>query len=487
MKYIAYCRKSSESEDRQAMSIESQMNELQKLAKGANFSFTKIFKESMSAKSIGRPVFEQMLEYIQKQNGCVLVAWKIDRISRNIADGGRVLDLLEKGKIKEIKTIDKTITNESTDKFLFIIDLGVGKKYIDDLRQNVMRGMKTKLEKGGWPWHAPIGYLNDGKGNIIVDSIRSLYVKEVFELYASGKYSLGDIVEIMNKKGLTTKNNKKVYRHTIYLTLQNPFYYGIMSVWGKIYEGSHMPIISKRLFDQVQDILHGNSRPRKKQHFFYLRGLMYCEKCGCMLTASKKKGHMYYYCTNGKKICDEHNKYMREEKASEKITDILGNIQFSSELVEIAYMAAKEKLEKNKTKINDLHLVYEKQFSQIKTKEDKLLEAYISELIDKDKYETKLEEIKKEKIDIKKRLSKCPKTHDPLSTLEQTKKIFLTANKAQKDFLEAKEPKRYKILHSLLWNLTFSRGEIANVKFKPVFELLANSPKNLSFSKMWAG
>lgn len=133
MKYILYARKSTEQEERQTMSIESQVSELLSMAARQGFKVDKIYRESMSAKKIGRPIFNKMLEYVSKNKNCVILAWKVDRLTRNIFDGASIIDLLESGNIKEIRTIDKVIVDNPIDKFMLAIDFGVGKKYSDDL------------------------------------------------------------------------------------------------------------------------------------------------------------------------------------------------------------------------------------------------------------------------------------------------------------------------------------------------------------------
>ena len=124
MKYILYARKSTEQEERQLMSIDSQISELLRMAEKSGVKIDKIYKESMSAKKTGRPIFNEMTEYIGKQKDCIVFAWKIDRLTRNINDGGCIIELLENGNIKEIRTIDKVIMDNPIDKFMLVMDFG---------------------------------------------------------------------------------------------------------------------------------------------------------------------------------------------------------------------------------------------------------------------------------------------------------------------------------------------------------------------------
>ena len=485
MKQILYARKSSESEDRQALSIDSQISELLKLAENEGRKVDKIFRESMSAKSAGRPIFNEMLEYIEKQKDCVVFAWKVDRLTRNIFDGAKIIELLENGNIKEVRTIDKVIVDNPIDKFMLSIDFGVGKKYSDDLSVNVKRGNRAKLEKGEWPSLAPFGYLNEKiSKTIIIDPVRAKFVRKMFELYVLGTKSLKTIQNILRKEGLRSQGGRKVGKSTIHRVLQNPFYHGVMFRDGKYYHGSHEPIISKNIFDQAQDILLGKIHSKKQKHFFAYRGFMTCSTCGCALTADTKKGHIYYYCTNGKGICEQSRKYLRSEKVDNLIADALEKLKFDREFIEISYLAAKEKLAKRKNNTDDIIENIEKQLKMNAGRQSRLLDRHLDNLVNEDAYKAKLKELEKDKIDLENDLARIQKSGRGDFTFEPTKNIFLSANKAQNDFQKAKDDGKRHLLEILLSNLSVESGNLASISFKMPYQLLANAPKNCSFDAM---
>lgn len=486
MKYLLYARKSTESEDRQAMSIESQETELLKMAQSLGFRIDKVYKESMSAKQVGRPIFNEMLRYIEKNKGCIVLAWKVDRLTRNIFDGAKIIELLEKGNIKEIRTIDKVIVDNPIDKFMLSIDFGVGKKYSDDLSVNVKRGNKTKLEKGGWPGIAPLGYLNDKLDKtIVVDEERAPYIRQAFELYATGAYSVMDIATKLYENGFRTRAGKKVHKSKIHKILSDPFYVGLMVRNGKYYQGRHEPEVPQQLFEKVQDALFRRIPTKRQTLFFPLRGYLKCGGCGCAFTASRKNGHDYYYCTNGKGRCEEHRSYMRAENVEAIVATQFIEIQFDEELIEMAYLANKEKGARNEIYQEANRETIVKQLEFVARKESKLLDSHLSELITTEVFEAKTKELQNEKELLGSQLRKIgQKTEGGLATLEQIKEVFLTANKAKEEFLNAEDEQKSKVLEKILWNLEIRNKKMASASFKMPYEALKKSPKNGDFSEM---
>ncbi|MFA6896943.1 MAG: recombinase family protein [Patescibacteria group bacterium] len=487
MEYIIYCRKSSEAEDRQVLSIDSQFNELQNLAKRENLKIKKVFKESMSAKAPGRPVFNEMMNYIKENENkeIGLLVWKLDRLSRNPVDGGNLIWLLDTKDILEIKTFEKTYKNIADDKFFMSIDFGISKKFVDDLSVNVKRGNRAKLETGGWPNHAPLGYKNDKTNNtIVIDKKLSVYIVRSFELCATGNYSIKEISDALYQDGMRTKSGKKVFKGTFQRMLNKTFYYGVMERDGKFYKGTHKPLISKELFDKAKYALEERNRPKRQSLFFPYRGFINCS-CGCAYTASIKRGHDYYYCTNGKSICEAHKNYMRSENIDELMAAELEKIKFNKENIEISYEACKEKHLNNADYRENAKANIEKELLDVQRKEAKLLDTYLSDLIEQSLYEAKLRELENNKTALESQIKNSNFVNgNGETTLEQIKNIFLTANRAKENFLERDPSQKRNLLETLLWNVEIENEKIAHSRFKEPYTILANTPKNCDFSTM---
>jgi DNA invertase Pin-like site-specific DNA recombinase len=183
--YYIYCRKSSEAEDRQVLSIESQTRELEQLALKFNLPVSEVFIEAKSAKEPGRPVFNQMMQRIYRGEAAGVICWKLDRLARNPIDGGSVIWAIKQHGIK-VTTPAQSFAREDDNIILMYIEFGMAQKYVDDLSKNVRRGLKTKVENGWYPGLAPVGYLNNtvkvtGENNVIKDPERFPLVRRMWD------------------------------------------------------------------------------------------------------------------------------------------------------------------------------------------------------------------------------------------------------------------------------------------------------------------
>lgn len=479
MKYILYCRKSSESEDRQVMSLESQENELKKLAEKENIEITNIFHESMSAKAPGRPMFAEMLKLITVGKADGILCWKLDRLARNPIDGGSISWLLQNAQINSIKTFDREYL-PSDNVLLMSVEFGMSNQYVRDLSENVKRGNREKLRRGEWPNHAPYGYRNDkNTKTLVLIKEQAENVLEIFELYSSGNYSFS---QLATKYNLRKSNIEKILNRT--------FYYGIMERQGELFLGKHIPIISKELFNKVKQTKEGVrvkcSRPNDL--FFPYRGFMQCAECGCQLTATRKKSkYDYYYCTNGKGFCSQKSIYIKESETEDFFIEALSKIKFDEELIEIMYQSSIEKLKHNNQTSEHKLIETKEQLEKIQRQERKLSQSFTSELIDENLYKEEVNRIKTDKdLLLAKQATYSKSNDDILHTLELTKNVFLDSNKALFEFINSNPEKKQKIAQNILWNFSISDKKVLSYKYKSPYNILANTPKNSDLATMLA-
>ena len=485
--YFLYCRKSTDTEDKQVLSLDSQEHELMQLAESHGLKVVRVFRESKSAKSEGRPVFDEMLALIRKGEAHGIICWKLDRLARNFIDGGKIIDYLQRGVIKEIRTHD-AIHLPSDNVLLLAVQLGMANQYIRDLSENVKRGNRAKLERGEWPAPAPFGYKKENKKTVI-DKKKAPYVRRAFELYATGEYSLLQISNILFDEGLRTKTGNKVMRNTLHHALNNKFHIGLMFRQGKMYQGSHEPIVTNALFEKVQDVLHGRHHSKPEKHFYSARGFLSCANCGCMITADTKKGHQYYYCTNGKGNCAEHRRYLRSEKVDEMLSSIFAELHIDEKLIELSGKAYLASLKKNKVETynSNAHETVENELKGIDESESILTDALASRVLRRELYEEKMRGLADKRVELKNQLSQIvAKVGEPDVTFEQIKEVFLEGNKASNSYLSLLPEGKRHTLGKLLSNLQIKNQNVAQWQFKSPYDILARTPKNASVSVMCA-
>ena len=485
MKYIIYCRKSTDTEDKQVMSLDSQEAEMREIAEKNNLDVLEIMHESKSAKAEGRPVFNKMIDMIKKGKAQGIICWKLDRLARNFIDGGKIIDLLQRGIIQKIHTYEGV--HLPTDNVILIaVNFGQANQMIRDLSSNVKRGNRAKLEKGEWPNHAPLGYVNDKATKTVkIDKKFAPYIVRAYELYLTGGYTLEQITKVLYDEGLRTKTGGMCRSNQIHRFFINRFYCGMMERDGRIYDGKHKGIVSVKQWNDAQEILHGRAHPHPKKYFYSAQGFLKCEHCGCALTVDTRKGHKYYYCTNGKGICDEHKGYMRSEYVDESLSEMFKVLAFDKETIEISYEAYKELNMGKATYVDTSTDNLLNELQGLSEKESLLVDSYTAQVLRKDLYEQKMLEIENKRTELKKQLKEIQlKGAVSVEAIEQIKKVFLDGNQASEKYLTLDEYEKRKMLEQLLSNATFKKKSVAQYLFKNQFQILAITPKNSDLPRL---
>lgn len=489
--YIIYCRKSTESEEKQVLSIDSQIKELEDFGKRMNLPIVEILSESKSAKYPGRPVFNEMMKKLSKGKYSGIVCWKLDRLARNPIDGAALVWALDQGKISDIQTPHGSFKNNSNDKFLMQIEFGMAKKYVDDLSDNVKRGLRAKLEMGWLPSLPPLGYLNEPKERTIVkDPERFPLVRRMWDLLLKG-VSPSKILEIANNQwGFRTRHGKKVGNKplclsSIYEIFGNSFYYGLIERKEGVYHGKHAPMITEDEFWKAQNILGRNGRPRPKEHDFSYTGLIRCAECGCMITAEEKTNrygshYIYYHCTKKKIDYRCSQKYISLSDLENQILNHLENINVPHRLLDLTleHLLEEEK-EKNNNKLYIQHSL-EKALSDCQKKLTNLNHMRLRELISDEEYIEEKKNLVREKSNLEISMASNPRKR----SLEQTIKAFNFAAKAKDSFRTGTNMEKRAILQELGSNL-FLKDKKIDIQLEKPLQLIENALRGSDVKKEW--
>ena len=345
MKYCLYARKSTEAEEKQALSIDSQIKEMKQIAERENLTIVEIRKESHSAKESGqRPVFEEIVKDIDTGIFNGIITWAPDRLSRNAGDLGKLVDRMDQRKLIQIKTFGQTFSNSPSDKFLLMILCSQAKLENDNKSINVKRGMRARCEMGLWPVQPPTGYRKPNqrlaKCEVEIDPERADTIRQIFEKISYEKWSVSKVYAWL-RYDLNFKTHRGFHLSlgNVFKIINNTFYYGRFEfpqgsgVW---YEGKHKPIISKELFDETRNSIKSQTIKSQGKEFAFTR-IMKCGVCGSGITADEKfkkllnggvNRHVYYRCTKAKdRNCK--NPALNETELIESLLDMVDTLNIN--------------------------------------------------------------------------------------------------------------------------------------------------------------
>jgi len=408
-RYFLYARKSSEAEERQAMSIEAQLVELSQFAQREGLRVVEQFVESKSAKTPGRPEFNRRIEKVHASREPVgILSWHPDRLARNSVDGGQVVYLIDSKKVNALKF--PTFWFEPTPQGLFMLQVAFGqsKYYSDNLSQNVSRGIRQKIRRGEYYGRVPYGYVYNHKTrNIEPDPVKAKVVQRMFREFAKGRHSLGSMRHWLADFGILNLKGNMMGKATVQNMLTNRTYIGLIMLKGEANEGTFEPLISRTLFESVQGILKQNSRPRKSRHTnaFPFTDLLQCGERGCSITAQYGRGnggtYIYYRCTKKKHRCSQP--YLRDSKLLEQLRGEIQKIVLPAGWLDgMRGQVDKWESEEQKNLLSE-GMKIDQATEEAEAKLDKLINAFLDGMIEREIYLTKKEELIKRKVELNER------------------------------------------------------------------------------------
>lgn len=455
----------SDVKQKDGVSLIEQKRIIKEFAEKNKLKIIHFYEENKTAAKQGRPIFGAMMQNLKDHKAAGVIIHKIDRSVRNLHDWANIGDLIDMG-------IDVFFAHESLNmkerggRLSADIQAVMASDYVRNLRQETIKGQKGRLKQGYYPWLSPIGYNDNGKGKVKTINLKQAeLVKKTFELYVYEDYNVRSLSTEMEKRGLKNKRGGKVCKNSITKILKNPFYIGLIKVKGKIYKGNHKSIIAPRLYSQVQSKLKGRFKNNGRVHKFLFQKQIRCQLCSFIMSGEKQKGHIYYRCQT--KGC--LTKSIREDLVEQYVRNLLKTISLSNKeykLLKKINLESKENWVQTQEKIIKSNKL---QIHQLEIKEQKLVDMYLEDAIDKEKYQAKRETLLVKLEETKSRQSQLSESKD--SFFKNIENFLELCKNPLKTYDSGIQEEKRELLEIITSNLTVDQRKVGFSMVSPYGEL----------------
>lgn len=394
-KYFGYVRVSTLKQG-EGVSLAEQKSFIEAYATRNQMEISAWFEEKHSAAKNGRPVFAEVVRQLKRRKADGVIIHKTDRGTRNYYDWADINALIDNG-------IEVHFTHEAFDlrspagRFSADIHAAQAIHYSRNLSHETKKGIYGLLKQGIFPLQAPVGYLNTGGGKIKdIDPVKAPLVRKAFELYATRKYSLLTLSAKMYKLGLTNLRGNQIRPGGLKAIFDNPFYKGVMRIKGMHYQGKHTPLVHPKLWQHVQDIMHGKTNGQVIKNDFVFRKMIRCYGCRYLLIGERQKGHIYYRCHT--KDCP--TKAIRETHIHDMLTKAFSTVEFyPSELKDLKNILKESQIDWQRQQEDLLKSVI-LQRDNVRSQLERLTDLLIDGTIDRDIYETRKQKLLSENVEL---------------------------------------------------------------------------------------
>ena len=486
---VLYARVSSKEQEKEGFSIPAQFKLLNKYAADNRLQVVHEYVDVETAKKSGRAGFTEMIKFLRKEgrskqsSPCrILLVEKTDRLYRNLKDWVTIDELdLEIHFVKENVILSQE--SRSSEKFMHGIKVLMAKNYIDNLSEETKKGMVEKAEQGIYPSFAPLGYINvecDGKRFIQPDPEVGPLVCKLFEWYATGNYSLLELTKKSHNEGFVfRKSGQIVSKSVVHKILKNPLYFGEFRWAGKMYKGTHESLISRNLFDRVQEVMaeKGRRKTGQQKHNWAFQGLLSCGHCGCAMVAEiKKKRYIYYHCTGNKGKCPE--KWVREEEIARQFGEAISAIKMDNDVLGWVVAALKESHADEIEYHSELMSALQRQYDKLQHRLDTMYDDKLDGTIDQEFYDRKSSAWEKEQDDIMCKIANHQAANR--TYLDEGVKLLELAQRAVILYEKQTEQEKRRIINFVCSNSTWKDGRL-QPSYRQPFDML--SEINVSYQK----
>lgn len=384
MKAIIFSRVSSR-EQEEGFSIDAQITRMREYADKKGLLVEHEFRIVESSTKQVRKEFNKIITLIKRsREPLALLVETVDRLQRGYRECSVLDDLRKEGKLEiHFYRENLIIQKNSNSSELMRWELGVfmARSFVLQHSDNIKRSRSQAIKEGRWANIAPLGYMNvthQGVKDVVPNPDQKYLLVEMFEMYATGNYSVKQITSFLKDKGLASRQGGAVSKSQIAEVLKNPFYYGVMKTKEGYFPHKHESLISYSLFKQCETVREQYfKKPFKKQaQPFVFRGIITCANCGCRVTPELKKKpnaeYIYYSCTNAKGDCERA--YVNEDRLLESVVHYFDKIYLPDTWI--------EEITQHLKSIHDSKKTYTKQQKEMLRREQDRLEERISKMYD---------------------------------------------------------------------------------------------------------
>lgn len=477
-KCLIYTRVSSDEQRQKGYSLDFQHKEEISYCNARGLEIVKHYSESHTAKIPGRPAFNEMITYAKRHKIKNLVFLKNDRASRNPVDSATLSFMAEHQGFNIHLIQDNLVLCENSkpqDFLIFEINNGFSNLYSRNLSLEVSSKMREKAEQGYYPSHAMVGYKTiriKKRSYLVIDETKAPFIKEIFNLYATGNYSYLTLAAEMRRRGFQISPCVKCGKSHIEKILKNPVYMGDFMWKGKRYfNGKHQPIISAELYYICQKVIKQKTSTIKvKKMTFLFSGFIKCSHCGCSLVGElKKKKYVYYHCTGNRGGNCKRNRYLREAFAEEQFLNILKSLVVTDEGMTIIQNQIKQQIESANLYNEEQIKETQQEIDILNNRLNKMFDMYLDGNLEEKIYDKKRDDYQDKLNSLNLKMSRLNSTS--ADVIDFSKKILELFKNAPGLYLRGSIEEKRELIKLLCSNF-FYDGETLNIKIKEAFQPL---------------
>ena len=475
---VLYARVSSKEEEREGFSIPAQLKLLREYAATQGQTIAQEYVDIETAKQTGRTSFGEMVAQLRANSKIrIVLVEKTDRLYRNLKDWVTLDELdVEVHLVKEGAVLSRE--SRSSEKFMHGIKVLMAKNYIDNLSEEARKGMAEKAEQGFWPSYAPLGYRNvtgaNGKKLIEADPDLAPIIVRLFEWYSTGTISLKEVARKARAEGLSfRKNGDRVPLSTIHKILRKRIYMGEFDWNGRAYQGVHEPIVTRELWDRVQEILDGRraKRRRRARHNFAFSSLISCGHCGCAIVAEIKKArYVYYHCSGYKGKCPEL--YVREEVLEQKFSELLDRLTFDAEVLDWVRAALTQSHDDERQARDEAIERLQADYARLQNRLDAMYVDKLDGHIDSASFERLATDWREEQANCLRLIEQHQAANQ--SYMAEGIRLLELARNARRFFEKQEAREKRRLLDFVVSNCSWRDGQL-KTEFRQPFDLLADT------------